>query len=110
PRVNRAEVRVRAGLAGRKRKLLIGVQHFGFEALVVADHVMGNVISIRPRDLSPGFHGERWRCKSKVIDLDVDAWRTRGYFVFEWSQCGQSQCDCCCDTKDPITFSHCLLL
>src|SRR5690348_18144950 len=48
-RVNRAKVRVRSRFAEGERKLLVRVEHFGFEDPVCADYRVWNIVAIRPR-------------------------------------------------------------
>src|SRR5258708_9610089 len=69
-RMNRAEVRIRSGLAEGERELFIRVEHFGLERSVRADDRMGNVVAIGPSDRSPHRHCKRSRAEAEVVDLD----------------------------------------
>src|SRR5258708_31152071 len=70
-RVDRTVVVVRTRLCERKREMVIRIERFGFEHLVViAGDDMRNVVVVRPGDGGPGRHGNCCRAKAEVVDLD----------------------------------------
>src|SRR6266851_3574213 len=70
-RMNRAEVRIRSGLAEGERELFIRVEHFGLERTVRADDRMGNVVAIGPSDRNPHRHCKRSWPEAEVVDLHL---------------------------------------
>src|SRR6516165_9164205 len=74
-RVNRAKVRITSRLAEGERELLIGVEYFGLEHTLRADHRMGNVVTIGPRNCASHRHRQRPRPETEVVNLHFHRFR-----------------------------------
>src|SRR6202166_4478384 len=67
--VNGAEIFIRAGFAESERKLLVGIQYFGFERFVGADGGMRNIVTIRPSDCRSHRNFQLRRSETEIVDL-----------------------------------------
>src|SRR5262249_61911609 len=68
-RVNRAKVRIASRLAECEREPLIGVKYFGLEHTLRADHCVGNVVTIAPRNCASHGHRQRFSPEPEVVNL-----------------------------------------
>src|SRR5215813_1438727 len=74
-RVNRAKVRIASRLAECEREPLIGVKYFGLEHTLRADHCVGNVVTIGPRNCASHGHRQRFRPETEVVNLHFRGFR-----------------------------------
>src|SRR5437867_3382397 len=74
-RVNRTEVRISSRFAESEGKLLVRIEHFGFEDAVRADHCVWNIVAIDPRYRCPHWSGQRRWAEAEVIDLHLCRFR-----------------------------------
>lgn len=77
--VDRAEIHVRSRIRKCERKLVIRVQCFGPELLVLADHGMRNIIMIYPGDRTPLFNRHFPRREAEVVYGNVGHRRLLGF-------------------------------
>src|SRR5215469_14772212 len=74
-RMNRAKVRITSRLAKGERELLIRVEYFGLEHTLRADHRVGNVVTIGPRNSGSHRHRQRSRPETEVVNLHFRGFR-----------------------------------
>src|SRR6266700_5857423 len=74
-RVNRAEVRKSSCLAEGEGKLLVRIEHFGFEDSVRADDRVWNIVAIGPRYGCTDRDRQGPRAEAEVIDLYLRGFR-----------------------------------
>src|SRR5882762_4817192 len=74
-RVNRTKVGISSRLAEGEGKLLVRIEHFGFEDALRADDRMWDIVAIGPRDTCSHRHRESSRAEAEVIDLHFRCFR-----------------------------------
>src|ERR1700688_3163086 len=68
-RMNRAEILVSTWFAEGERKLLVGIQHFGFECFVGTYRGVRNIVAICPGDGRSHRHLQLRGSETEIVDL-----------------------------------------
>ncbi len=70
-RVHRTEVFVHPGILERKRKLIVGVERFRFEAMIYAYDCVRNVVLVNPGYAPSGWDRQLSGGEAEVINIHV---------------------------------------
>src|SRR6267142_534838 len=109
-RVNRAEVGISSRFGESEGKLLVRIEHLGFENAVRADYRMWNVVAIGPGNCGADRNGQRRRPEAEIINLYFSGFRFllsgRGVVHSQRSEYSCSEHQCRCQNCNRHTSTH----